>query len=136
MPRGSSDRGEAVTEFIVLVVAVMLPITSLVVATMTVQAAMTASAHAVREAGRAFMLAASVPDGMRQAQAAASIALSDQGFVLPAGGLSVSCDRCLEPGSEASITVDWRVPLPFVPLGDDVGVPIHATHTVRIDDWR
>ena len=139
MTRGcrEGERGEAVTEFVVLVVAIMVPVAYLVVIAMTVQAAMTASGHAVREAGRAFVLAASTDDGARRARAAAAIALGDQGFPLPAGSLAIACEACLAPGSEAAITLDWTVPLPLVPvIGDSAGIPIHASHVVRIDDYR
>ena len=130
------ERGEVVTEFVVLA-ALMLPIAYLVIAVMTVQAAMTASSHAVREAGRAFVLAATVEEGLRRAQAAAAIALGDQGFTWPAGGLGVACDPCLAPGSQASVTLDWSIPLPLVPLvGERAGIPVHAVHVVRVDDYR
>lgn len=131
------DDGEAATEFVVLVVAVMLPIAYLVMAAMTMQAAMTASSDAVREAGRAFTLAANVDEGIARGRAAAAIALEDQGFTLPPRALDIACAPCLAPGSQASITMDWTVPLPLVPVLDDrVGIPIHAVHVVHIDDYR
>ena len=136
-PRCEKDAGEAVMEFIVIAVAVMLPVVFLVMAIMSVQSAATASSHAVREAARAFMLAATPDEGMRRARAAAAIALSDQGFDLPDGALRISCRACLEPGSTAAVALDWSVPLPLVPVLDGVvSVPVHASHRVVIDAYR
>lgn len=129
--------GEAALEFIVVAVGLLLPLALVIVCAMTVQAAVTASDHAVREAGRAFMLAAAEGEGRARALAAASIALSDQGFGLPRGGLRISCGPCLAPDAPAVVTLDWTVPMHAVPfVGDAIAIPIHARHVVVPDRYR
>ena len=119
-------------------VLILVPLAYAGTAVMAVQAAGAASAHAVREAGRAFSLAAQPSEGVARARAAARLALADQGFALPADALDVRCTACLAPGSSAHITLRWRAPLPFVPawLGSRASVPVTAEHVVGIDRYR
>lgn len=132
-----SQSGEATLEFIVVAVGLLLPLALVVVGALTVQAAMTASDQAVREAGRAFMLAPSETEGRVRAEAAASIALADQGFDVPPGLVRIACRPCLAPDVPAVVTLDWAVPMDAVPLlGDAITVPIHARHVVVPDRYR
>lgn len=138
----ASDRGSAVTEFLVIGVLVLVPLAYIVMSVMRVQAAAFASSQAAREAGRAFVTAESVPHGRQRAEVAASLAFADQGFELPASALRVSCAGadCLAPGGVVSIDLDWAVDLPWIPSslagGRSFSVPIHAVHEVPVDAFR
>lgn len=134
----SGERGEAIVEFVMVAVLVLVPLAYAGTAVMAVQAAGTASAHAVREAGRAFALAAHPGEGIERARAAARLALADQGFAMPGEALEVRCSACLSPGSSAEIALRWDVPLPFLPawLGSRASVPVTAEHVVGIDRYR
>jgi len=127
-------------EFIVIGVLVLVPISYAVLSIMRVQAAAFASTQAVREAGRAFVTAESIPEANRLAQAAGRLAFADQGFVLPAGALTVRClsGVCLAPGSAVDVTAAWEVPLPWLPaaLGAVAALPIHASHRLVVDTYR
>lgn len=142
LARRSRDEGSAVVEFIVLGVGVLVPIVYLVVSVMSVQEAAFAGTQAVREAGRAFSTAASPREGRDRAEAAARLAFADHGLVVPAGALALACvgGPCLAPGSAVDVSLDWEVPLPWLPPGltpdGTGGVPIHASHRVPIDDYR
>ena len=137
-----ADTGSAVLEFIVVGVGVLVPLVYLALCASTVHAAAFASTQAVREAGRAFSTAATPEQGRARAEAAARLALADQGLSLPRGALRVSCPvaPCLAPGSFADVTLEWSVPLPWLPAalsGDAPSIlPISATHRVPIDDYR
>ena len=126
------DRGAAVVEFIVLGMAVLVPVAFLVLAVASVQSAAFASAQAVREAGRAFASASTPRAAAERATAAARLALADQGFVLPADALALSCPRgsCLSPGSIVVVRLDWQVQVP------GLAIPIEATQVVPVDDFR
>ncbi len=135
-----SDRGSAVLEFLVIGVLVLVPLLYAVLTIMRIEAAAMASTQAVREAGRAFVMADSPGQGLRSAEAAARLALADQGFALPTSALEVTCEGgCLVPSSSAHVRLQWRVDLPWMPrtLGDhEVGYPITAETQVRVDSYR
>lgn len=138
----SNDRGSAVTEFLVIGVLVLMPLTYIVMSVMRVQAAAFASSQAAREAGRAFVSADSVPLGHQRADVAARLAFLDQGFELPDSALRLTCGggNCLSPGAVVSVDVEWAVDLPWIPSslagGRSLSVPIHAMHEVPVDVYR
>lgn len=137
-----SEAGSAVIEFIVIGVAVLVPMVYVVQCAMTVHAAALASSQAVREAGRAFSTSAVEVEGRQRALAAAHLAFGDQGLELPAGALRVTCPDapCLSPGSVVDVSLDWRVPLPWLPAGwtgeGRASMPISAWMRVPVDDFR
>ena len=128
------DRGSAVIEFLVLGIGVLVPLGYVAIAAAGVQAAVLASTQAVREAGRAFSTSVTADEGRGRAVAAARLAFADHGLSLPAGALRVTCPgtACLSPGSTVVVDLAWSVNLPGVPAA----VPVHATHTVPVDDFR
>jgi len=135
------DRGSAVIEFIVIGVLVMVPLAYIAMCVMRVQAAAVASSLAVREAGRAFVTADTVPDARVRAATAARLALLDQGFELPARALSIRCSSggCLQPESSVHVELAWSVDLPWLPqfLGEErTEIPITAQRTMPVDTYR
>ena len=134
------ERGSAVTEFIVIVALLLIPLAYAAMSVMRVQAATAATTQAAREAGRAFVTADSVFAGHRDAMAAAQLAFADQGFELPRDAVRVTCEpaACLTPGGRVTVRLDWSVPLPWVPaaVGDTVALPIAARHDVPVDAYR
>lgn len=136
----SDERGSAVLEFLIVGVAVLVPLLYVLLTVLRVEAAVMASTQAVREAGRAFTMADSQGEGQRNAQAAARLALSDQGFALPPNALKVTCrPACLRPSSSAQVHLEWRVDLPWVPGnvgGHELGYPITVDSELRIDSYR
>ncbi len=137
-----SDSGTAVIEFVVLVTLVLVPIVYLVLAAMQVQAASFAVTQAVREAGRAYVQAATLTQARSDARSAVAVALADQGFDIRSDTLRIDCTAagCLVPGSQVTMNVSIRVRLPFLPesLAEaTVGtIPVDARHTVVIDTYR
>ena len=137
----SGERGSAVIEFIIIGVLVLVPLVYIAMCVMRVQAATVASSLAVREAGRAFVSADTVPDAQSRAVAAARIALGDQGFELPARSLRIRCSAagCLQPESSVQVELNWSVGLPWLPefLGvDRTEIPISAQRTMPVDTYR
>lgn len=136
-----SDRGSAVIEFIVIGVLILIPISYISLCVMRVQAATVASSLAVREAGRAFTSSDTASSGQAHAVAAARLALSDQGFALPARAVRISCPSsgCLAPESSVQIELTWSVDLPWLPefLGEErTTIPITARRTMPVDSYR
>lgn len=136
------DEGSAIVEFLVIGVAVLVPMVYIVQCAAVVHGAALASAQAVREAGRAFSTAADEDDGRARASAAARLAFADQALSLPGSALRLSCPEgpCLAPGSVIDVSLEWRVPLPWLPEGwtgpGRASVPIRASQRVPVDDYR
>ena len=131
--------GAAVPEFIVVSVGIMIPIAYLVVALADILGAHAAAQHAVREAGRVFVRDVDVVAGQWRAEQAAVIAFADRGLVLPESTVSFNCEpMCLQPGGMVRVTVDWDMPLPWLPesLGSIAHVPIMASEEFVVDTYR
>jgi len=137
-----TDDGSAIVEFIIIGVAVMVPLVYLVQCAMTVHAAALASTQAVREAGRAFSTSSNEGQARQRAAVAARLAFADQGLSLPPGSLGIVCPEgaCLSPGSVVDVTLDWRVPLPWLPAdwtgSGRASVSMSARQRVPVDDYR
>jgi hypothetical protein len=121
---------------------VLVPLVYVVECAMTVQAAALASSQAVREAGRAFSTSSVELVGRQRAAAAARLAFADQGLSLPPGALRLACPGapCLSPGSAVDVSLDWQVPLPWLPESwagrGRASLPISASMRVPVDDYR
>lgn len=130
--RVRDERGSAVVEVVWLSILLMLPLVYVLLASFDVQRGAFAVTTASRAAGRAFALADTEADGRRQAEAAARLALEDQGLPADRLQLVVTCrpdpDDCLSPGSDITVEVRTQVVLPLVPEALGGGAP-----TVRVE---
>jgi len=138
-PDHTSDRGNAVLEFVIMAVAVFMPLTYIVIALATVHAANMAASQAAREATRAFTMAAAPTQAAARAEAAARLAMANHGITLAPGMLRLACSgQCLAPGTEIQATVAWSLTLPWLPemLKGPVTIPVTATHVAVIDSYR
>lgn len=135
----SRCEGAAVPEFIVIAVGVLIPLAYLVVALADILGAHAAAHHAVREAGRVYVRDSDVVAGQWRAEQAAAIAFADRGLVLPESTVSFHCEpTCLEPAGTIRVTIDWDMPLPWLPgpLGSIARVPIAASEEFVVDTYR
>lgn len=154
------DRGSAVVEFVGVALVLLVPLVYLVVAVGQVEAATFAAEGAAREAARAFVASDDAADAAPRALAAARVALADGGLADQgpadqgpaddsaagspdglAGAVSIGCsDVCLTPGSDVTVEVRLRVPLPFVPSflrrAVPLAIPVVAARTAVVDQYR
>jgi len=95
---------------------------------------------AAREAGRVFVLADSGDAAMDDAQAAAQIAMIDQGVDPSQVQLDVVCaaSPCLTPGARVDVALRTTVRLPLLPsfIQGPRGVPVSTKQTVVVDVYR
>jgi Flp pilus assembly protein TadG len=136
--RPAGDDGNAVVEFTLLAVLLMVPLVSVLLGVFEVQRAAFGVTEAARQAGRAYATADSPEQGRARATAAASLAMRDQGL---------ECDGCLSgltgalaPDAQVTATVEHVVRLPLLGsvLGDGRrgGIPVEATHIEVVDRFR
>jgi hypothetical protein len=145
--RVCGEAGNAVLEFVVLAAFLMVPLIYIVIAVAQVQGSAYGATEATREAGRAYVGAATSGDAFRQACTAATVALRnavDTPFDC-ANQLHVwcvsdaGCSAGLVPGETVRVEIDLTVGLPFLPksvFGHSLSVPVHAVHDEIVDPYR
>ena len=136
------DEGSAVVEFVGVTLVLLVPLVYLVLVVGRLEAATFAAEGAAREAARVLVASDEPADAAPRALAAAGVALVDQGLHDdPADVVSIACsDVCLTPGSEVTVDVRVRVPLPFVPpfvrRAVPLEIPVAAERTAVVDEYR
>ena len=141
------DAGNAVLEFVVLATFLMVPLIYIIVAVAQVQGSAYGATEATREAGRAFIGAATSADASRQACTAATVALRNEVAASfdCASQLHVSCvsetpcSAGLLPGETIRVEIDLAVGLPFLPasvFGHSLTVTVRAVHDEVVDPYR
>lgn len=132
------DEGRAIIEFIFLGLLLLLPLVYLVLTAARLQAAAFSASLAGREAGRAFVTAASDGDARGRAQAAAALAFEDFAFSTGAS-LALTCDGspCLRPEGAVTSTATIVVELPLIPDFISARLPstvtISSSHVATVD---
>ena len=140
------DEGNAVIEFIVVAVLILVPMVYFVTAVASVQRSTLGVSQAAREAGRAFATAASTADAMVRARAAVRLALADEGLAddaelrfVPAEAdcRSAPSAPMLLPGAVFAVCVIRRAAVPGVPsLLASHGITTIGRYVVHVDDFR
>lgn len=139
--RSEDDRGSASIEFIVVGVAIILPLIYVAITVLTLNAAQFASNQAAREGARAFVTSTSNSVANQRASFAANQAFADYGLTESAPLIAITCDHitCLTPGGSVSVEITTWVPLPFVPRWGSsalVTMPITSQATLLVDQYR
>lgn len=138
----AEDRGNAMVEFTVLGLLLLIPLVYVVLTVFVVQKAAYAVTAATREAGRAYVTAGAGGDAAARAEAAAAIALGDHGLGLGAGQLAVECSAnpCLTPGATVRVRLELTVPLPLLPRvfagRAPASVAVNGQHEQLVDVFR
>jgi hypothetical protein len=139
--RAVDEAGTALVEMIWLGILLMVPMVWILLSVFEVQRGAFGVAAAARSAGRAFSLAPDDATGRRRAEAAAGVALADQGvagsdwtFHLECGGLP----DCHVGGAVVTVRVETQVALPFVPdlLGGGATFALAAVHHLPIGRYQ
>lgn len=134
------EEGTATIEFTFLSILLLVPLVYVVLSASQVQRTAYAASEAARDAGRAYVRAASADEGERQALAAAVLAFRDQGLTLPGDAVRISCsaDPCLTPGARVTVDIHAQAVLPGVPsIGRAAAsVAVSASHVEVVDSFR
>jgi Flp pilus assembly protein TadG len=143
--RSDAEAGNAVLEFVVLAVLLLIPLVYVMLAVLRVQGAAYGIADATREAGRAFVAADTSSEAYARACTAATIAMRDQvddAFDC-ATQLSISCvGECspsLSPGDTIRVEIDLPVALPMLPtsvFGNPTAISLTSVHDEVVDEFR
>ena len=137
------ETGTALVEVTWLSILLLVPLLYVVLAVFDVQRAAFAVNAATRAAGRAYSLAPFESQGAARAQAAAHVALADQGLDIGDANLDTTCEpdprNCLAPGSVIRVRMEYQVSLPLMPDvlgGDKPSIRVEAEQSVPYGTFR
>ena len=138
--RRRGESGSAVVEVVWLGILLLLPMVWIVLSVFEVQRGAFGVTAAARAAGRAYALAPDDATGAQQADAAAAVAMADQGLEGP-WQLRVTCGEltdCHVGGAVITVRLETQVALPFVPdfLGGAATFALDAEHDVPIGQYQ
>jgi hypothetical protein len=140
-----AEAGNAVLEFVVLAVLLLVPLVYLMLAVLRVQGTAYGIAEATREAGRAFVSADASSDPYAQACTAATIAMRNQvtDTFDCRSRLSISCVGACSPtsapGDTIRVEIDVPVALPMLPasvFGNSTAISLKSVHDEVVDEFR
>lgn len=126
-------------EFVYLSLLLMVPLIYVLTTVFQVQRAAFGVTEAARQASRAYATAASDDQGRARADAAARLAMQDQGMRLdiPVG---LSASDGVAAGSVVRVQVIHRVPLPLIgglfQGAVPPNIPVQATSTAVVDRFK
>lgn len=137
----AEEQGNALVEFVVLAVVLLLPCLYLVLTLASVQSAVFAADVLARDAARIY---ATEPDpdraGTRVAMLAASVLEDYHLDADPARLVRITCSAspCTSPGEDvrADVTIPVSVPGLGPVLGGGGPVRVGAHHVARVDEYR
>ena len=144
------ERGAAVIEFVLVFLALVVPLVYAIVVMADVQRALLAVSTAAREVGRVYVTATTAEEADQRTAIAYQEVMENFGYapgdprarlVVRAGCADESsgCVAGLGPGAEVMVQVTYRVPIARVPfIGAIAGpdLPIGATQHTRVDRYR
>ena len=131
----SGDGGNAILEFVMVAVVLMVPLVYVMLTVFQLQRAAFAVSSAAREAGRAYVTADSGDTADERAQAAADLALADQLPGSPVADVDVADGaEGLQPGEAVTVSVRYEVTLPL--SGGLARIPVTGTHVATVDRYR
>ena len=141
--RSRTERGTALVEVTWLSILLLVPLLYIVLAVFEVQRSAFAVTTAARSAGRAYVMAPDEASAAERAEAAAAVALEDQGLELGRSDLVLTCrpdpTNCLAPGSVIDVDVSYPVRLPLIPAalgGNTPSIRVEAVHSVPYGTFR
>lgn len=139
------DAGNAVLEFVVLAVLLLVPLVYVILAVLRVQGTAYGMAEATREAGRAYVSADSSSAAAARACTAATVAMRNQmsdDFDC-ASQLRITCvgacGPALSPGDTIRVEIDVPVTLPMLPtsvFGNSTAISLQSVHDEVVDEFR
>jgi hypothetical protein len=144
------EQGAAVIEFLLVFVALVVPLVYAIAVMAEVQRAMLAASTAAREIGRVYVTAPARVEAEARMERAYREVMGNFGYAPGDGRAEVAvhtacppglqgCVGGFGPGAEVSVRVTYRVPVAQLPfLGAIAGpdLPVGATQHTRVDRYR
>ncbi|MGX9900427.1 hypothetical protein ACW0JT_11915 [Arthrobacter sp. SA17] len=104
----------------------MVPLVYFIITVGQIQGGSFAVVGAADQAAKVFVAQADPESGRIAAEHAVMLALADHGHLAASARMETVCKPadCSAAGSAVTVTVHLRVPLPFVPFNDSLGLTV------------
>lgn len=138
MLKAGSERGNVIVEFIGVTVALLIPISIVSGASMTIAQSYLATDIAARNGSRAFVISTNDRSANNDARSAAKLAMQDHNSLDDRVKIRIICTKspCLTPGGYVSVVVSRQIELSLpVNLGSR-SIKVSAQHTAIVDELR
>ena len=141
--RDKDQAGTALIEVTWLGILLLIPMMWILICAFEVQKGALGTSSAARAAGRAYVLAPTDAVGRSRAEAAARVALDDQGLEGAPIAVEVTCTPvptdCLSGTSVVTVRISTRVDLPLLPRvlgGEAPSFALDASHVVPVGQYQ
>lgn len=137
-----AEEGNALVEFVVLAVALLIPSLYMVLTLGSVQSAVFAADVIARDAARIHAVERDPSTAAARTEEHTDLVLADFGLESASGGdaVEITCsdDPCATPGGTVTATVHLAVPIPGLGpvLGQDGPVTVSSTRSAPVDVHR
>ena len=138
MHKPDRERGNVIIEFIGVTVALLIPISIVSGASLTVAQSYLATDVAARNGSRAFVISTNDTSANNDARSAAKLAMQDHNAFDDGVEIRTICTTspCLTPGGYVSVVVSRQVELSLpISLGSR-SIKVSAQHTAIVDELR
>jgi len=138
MMRFRSDAGNVIVEFIVITVALLVPLSIIANACILVANSYLATDISARTAARAFVVSVSDANGTRAANLAAGLSAQDFDSRNSAITTKILCTKnpCLSPGGFVTVKISKEVKLNLPAVFGSRSVLVTSQHTSVVDEMR
>lgn len=136
---GVHEQGSAVVEFTFLALLLMVPLVYFVITVGQIQGGSFAVVGAADQAAKVFVAQPDASTAQAAAEQAVAVALSDFGHQVDQAAMTTTCNPadCQAAGTAVTVTVNLRVPLPFVPFAEGMPVTeVEASATQLVGRYR
>jgi hypothetical protein len=136
MSKTSNDEGNVLVEFIGVIVALLVPISIIAGACVSIAQSYLATDVSARTASRAFVVSSSEARARTNSKSAALVALNDLDTASALVAISCSKTPCLTPGSYVTVKVSRKVKLQLPMKLGARSIFVSAQHTAVVDELR
>ena len=138
MKKSSFENGNVIVEFIGVTVALLVPISIIAIASLSLANEYLSTEIAARTASRAFVVSSNDSSGSRAAKLAANLASQDFNTHQKVSTVRISCTKspCLSPGGFVTVKVSKTVSLDLPDMFGSRSVVVNSQHTSIVDELR
>ena len=138
MRKISSDEGNVLVEFIGVIVALLIPISTIAGAATSIAQSYLATDVSARAASRAFVVSSSESRAKTNSRHAALVAFNDVDNSRSSASVAISCSKtpCLTPGGYVTVKVSRKVNLQLPMRFGARSILVSAKHTAVVDELR
>lgn len=134
----SSEEGNVLVEFIGLIVALLIPISIIAGACVSIAQSYLATDISARSASRAFVVSSNEARAVTNSRRAAAATFKDFDISKSSASVAISCSKvpCLTPGGYVTVKVSRKVNLQLPLKLGPRSILVSAQHTAVVDELR